>query len=339
MSLFDSSKNRIKTVQIKSRALSRPAQEILSKFQQTQASTTLKKTIWAIGGGKGGVGKSLFSANTAIALAQQGYKVLSIDLDLGGANLHTCLGVPIPQKTLSDYISKKVININDVIVKTPIPNLSLVSGAQDEIGIANLKQTHKNMILKSLENVEADFILLDLGAGTSFNTLDFFIAADQGFLVSLPEPTAIENTYRFIKSVFYRRLSMFEETFDIQHLINQAHKAKINQSASSPLELIKKIKSSSPKIGQFIEQEMAKMHLNLVINQVRTQNDRDLGFAIEKVAKGYFGINVNYAGYLEYDSAVWQSVKRKTPLMKEFPNAHVAQNIQRITSTILKGLS
>jgi flagellar biosynthesis protein FlhG len=98
--------------------------------------------IWAVGGGKGGVGKSLVTANTSICLALMGYKVVTVDLDLGGANMHTCLGIPIPEKTLSDYISKKVSDFSDLLVPTPVKNLSIISGAQDELGIANLKQMH-----------------------------------------------------------------------------------------------------------------------------------------------------------------------------------------------------
>jgi flagellar biosynthesis protein FlhG len=141
-----------------------------------------KNKIWAVGGGKGGVGKSLVTANTSICLALMGYKVVTVDLDLGGANMHTCLGIPIPEKTLSDYISKKVGDINDLVVSTPIKNLKIISGAQDELGMANLRQMHKNKILSKLGELDADYVLLDLGAGTSFNTLDFFISADKGML-------------------------------------------------------------------------------------------------------------------------------------------------------------
>ena len=84
------------------------------------------KKIWAVGGGKGGVGKSLVSANVAICLALMGNKVVAVDLDLGGANLHTCLGLPIPSVTLSDYISKKITNFEDLLVPTPINNLKII---------------------------------------------------------------------------------------------------------------------------------------------------------------------------------------------------------------------
>ena len=162
--------------------------------------------IWAIGGGKGGVGKSMVTANLSICLSLMGYKVVAIDLDLGGANLHTCLGVPVPDLTLSDYLSKKVRTMSELQTKTPIKNLTIISGAQDDMGIANLRQMQKAKILNKLGTLNADYILLDLGAGTNLNTLDFFISADQGILIALPEPTSIENTYRFIKSVYHRKL-------------------------------------------------------------------------------------------------------------------------------------
>ena len=108
------------------------------------------KKIWAVGGGKGGVGKSLVSANVAICLALMGNKVVAVDLDLGGANLHTCLGLPIPSVTLSDWVSKKITNFEDLLVPTPINNLKIISGAQDEMGMANLKHMQKNQIIRKL---------------------------------------------------------------------------------------------------------------------------------------------------------------------------------------------
>ena len=167
-----------------------------------------RQTIWAVGGGKGGVGKSLITANLSICLALMGYKVVAIDLDLGGANLHTCLGVPIPEKTLSDFFSKKVAHFSELLTPTPISNLMVISGAQDDVSVANLKQFHRSKVIAQLTELDADYILLDLGAGTAINTLDFFITADQGILTVLPEPTSIENTYRFIKAVYHRKLKL-----------------------------------------------------------------------------------------------------------------------------------
>lgn len=294
-----------------------------------------KSQIWAVGGGKGGVGKSLVTANTSICLALMGYKVVTVDLDLGGANIHTCLGLPIPKKTLSDLLSKKVNHISDLLVDTPIKNLKIISGAQDELGMANLKQTHKNKILAKLNELDADYIILDLGAGTSYNTLDFFLAADKGILVILPEPTSIENTYRFIKSIFFRRLKMIEEFYEIQGLMSQAMDIQNTNPMATPLDIIQNLKEINPDIGNKVEHEMTKLCPNIIINQVRSQKDIDIGFSIQNICKRYFGLRVNYTGYLEYDASVWQSVKKRKPLLMEYPDSKLVNNFDKIVNKLI----
>lgn len=295
------------------------------------------KKIWAIGGGKGGVGKSLVSANVAICLALMGNKVVAVDLDLGGANLHTCLGLPIPQVTLSDYVSKKITNFEDLLVPTPIHNLKIISGAQDEIGMANLKHMHKNQIIRKLHDLDADYILFDLGAGTAFNTIDFFITADKGILVVLPEPTSIENTYRFIKSVFYRRLKMVEGVAEIEAIINESMNAKIaTGSSTSPSDLVRKISEINPEVGLRIKDEMALFRPNLIINQVRSQADIDIGYSIQSICRKYFGIEMPFPGYLDYDQSVWQSVRKRKPLLIEYPNSKLVNNFDRIVNRLIE---
>lgn len=298
---------------------------------------TRMKKIWAIGGGKGGVGKSLVSSNVAICLALMGHKVVAIDLDLGGANLHTCLGLPIPKVTLSDYISKKVTKFEDLLVPTPITNLQIISGAQDELGMANLKHMHKNEIIQSLHELDADYILFDLGAGTAMNTIDFFITADKGVLVVLPEPTSIENTYRFIKSVFYRRLKLVDGVSEIESLINESMNAKLTSGPLlSPSDLIKKISEINPEVGFRAKAEMANFRPNLIINQVRSQADIDIGYSIQSISRKYFGIEMAFPGYLDYDQSVWQSVRKRKPLLIEYPNSRLVNNFDRIVNRLIE---
>lgn len=295
------------------------------------------KKIWAIGGGKGGVGKSLVSANVAICLALMGNKVVAVDLDLGGANLHTCLGLPIPQTTLSDFVSKRVTNFEDLLVPTPINNLKIISGAQDELGMANLKHMHKNLIISKLHELDADYILFDLGAGTAFNTIDFFITADKGILVALPEPTSIENTYRFIKSVFYRRLKLVDGVSEIEQMIDESMNAKLaSGGTTSPADLLRKISELDPELGLKVRMEMSHFRPNLIINQVRSQADIDIGYSIQSICRKYFGIEMTFPGYLDYDQSVWQSVRKRKPLLIEYPNSRLVNNFDRIVNRLIE---
>ena len=290
--------------------------------------------IWAIGGGKGGVGKSLFAANLSIFLALLGNRVVSIDLDLGGANLHTCLGVPIPEQTLSDYVNRRVKSLDDLITPTPIKNLSIISGAQDAVGIANLKRIQKTKLMSKLNQIDADYVIFDLGAGTTFNTLDFFIMAHKGILVVLPEPTSIENTYRFIKSMHYRQLVLMEDLLGLRPLINEVMNSKMGANIT-PSQLVDKAISLDPKLGHKLKVGIERLQPKLVVNQVRTQSDIDIGFSMKSICKKYFGVSMDYVGYLDYDAAVWQSVKKRRPLLMEFPNCKLINNFDRIVSRLL----
>ncbi len=291
--------------------------------------------IWAIGGGKGGVGKSLLTANLSICLSLMGYKVTAIDLDLGGANLHTCLGVNIPSQTLSDYVNKKVKSLSEVMTSTGIPNLYMISGAQDDLGMANIKELHKNKILGSLHEISSDYILFDLGAGTAFNTLDFFINADQGLLMVLPEPTSIENTYRFLKSVFFRKLKLIYDLVEYYPLIDKTMNSKLTSDNLSPKQLLDKIAELNPVVGEKVFKEMSYFRPKLVINQVRTQADIDIGFSMKTICKRYFGLDVDFVGYLDYDPSVWQSVKKRRPLLMEFPSSKIVSNFDKIVHRLL----
>jgi flagellar biosynthesis protein FlhG len=294
------------------------------------------KQVWAIGGGKGGVGKSLVASSFAVSLSRQGNRVIAIDLDLGGANLHTSLGVELPKQTLSDFFAGRIDNLDQCVVPSGIPNLGLISGAQDSVGITNVNRSHKVEFFQKIRELDADYLVFDLGAGTNFNTLDFFIFADIGITAMLPEPTSIENAYRFVKSVYYRRLWLSPRLGRARQLIEMAMDPKNSLGIKTPADLYREVNLLHPETGMALKEEIEKFQPKLVVNQVRTQTDVDIGFSVKSVCKKYFGIDLDYVGYLDYDSAVWQAVRRKRPLMLEFPNSRVVSSIDRITNYLLK---
>ena len=152
------------------------------------ASRRARRVI-SVGGGKGGIGKSLISANLGIELARRGKKVVLVDADLGGANLHTTLGIDLPRRTLSDFIERRVEKIEDAVTPTGIANLGLVSGAMDHLDAANPKYAQKMRLLRNVQQMDVDYAILDLGAGTHANVLDFFlVSASRIVAMSFCEP-------------------------------------------------------------------------------------------------------------------------------------------------------
>lgn len=299
-----------------------------------QKNTMKKAKIIAIGGGKGGVGKTIVTSNLGVSLAWQRKKVIIIDADLGGANLHTCFGLPTEVPTISDYISQAIPDLKDTIVQTGIENLRIISGARDSLNIANITNDQKLKFMNAIKDLDADYILLDLGAGTSYLVIDFFLIADTGLLVMLPEPTSIENVYRFIKAAFYRKLRSLETSMGMEDLVASVMSEKTDEEIKTPLHLLNAIKEKDPSRGERLVNEMLKFNPKVVVNMVRTSADVDLGASVTFACKRYFGINVNFLGYVNYSNSIWQSIRNRKPLIVDFPNSTMVTSFTNIMKNL-----
>jgi len=142
--------------------------------------------IISLGSGKGGVGKSFLAANMGIHIAGLSKKVILVDADLGNANLHTYLDLPLRRLTLSDFVFGKVSNLAPIAFQTGVPNLSLIPGGKAPLGVANILYKKKIELLKAIKRLPADYIILDLGTGVSFNVLDFFLIAHHKVVIARP---------------------------------------------------------------------------------------------------------------------------------------------------------
>ena len=164
------------------------------------------KTIIAVGGAKGGVGKSALAANLAVGLALLGQKVVLADLDLGGADVHLYLGVKSLPNTWNDFLDKKVDSIEEIMTPTPYEGLKLIGGDSSRLGSENLPYHQKRKIMRHLQEMEGDYLILDLGGNSTYNVLDFFLFADRKIVISGTEPASILDSYSFIKVSIYRLL-------------------------------------------------------------------------------------------------------------------------------------
>lgn len=299
-----------------------------------QDQTSHRKMIWTIGGGKGGSGKSFITANVGICLAKLGIRVVLIDADLGGANLHTFLGISPPGLSLSDFIKKRVSHLREVLIPTAVPNLQLLTGAEDLLNAVDAKSVQKQKMVRSIRSLNGDTALVDLGAGNSLSVLDFFLMSDGGILVVTPEPTSIENSYRFLKSAFYRRLKQSVSSSSVKALIDDAMDRKNEVGIQNPHDLIRAVSRIDEGDAQRMIEEAETFHPNLILNQVRSKKDIEIGFSIRSACLKYFGIHLHYLGYVVYDQEVNQSIRRRRPLVLENPKSRAAQCVMEIASKL-----
>jgi flagellar biosynthesis protein FlhG len=289
--------------------------------------------IFPIGGGKGGVGKSFLAASLGALIAKHGRKVVLIDLDLGASNLHTFLGIKSPQNGLNSFLDKSVGSLQDVAVPTNIHNLSFISSFHCAMEIANLFHAQKIKLIKAIKNLDFDTILIDLGAGTNFNTLDFFLTASEGIFVCTPEPTSIENAFRFIKSAYLRRLKQLIKRNDFNSKVKQLAEEELHAMNSS--DIIDFLLANDPDNEVFLKQRISKFNFKFVLNQFRKNMDPRLGEKIETVCNRHFYSRFEFLGNIDFDERVHDAIFHKKLFIREYPDSGTAVKLKKIAGRLV----
>jgi len=302
----------------------------------TGTSGHLNPRLVAVGGGKGGVGKSVLSVGLAWSLASRGHSCVLVDADLGAANAHTLLGMEMPKRTLGDLFGRRVEELEELLEPTVHPNLKLISGAHGMLEVANLPYAQKLKLIRKLSDLKSEFILLDLGAGSSFNVLDFFLAADIGLAVTQPTPTSIENLYYFLKAAYfriYKRSLHLAKTAGVaadmlEHLQRSAYR--------SPRDLLIKAHELDADLGRYLDQALSGFAPRLILNQVRRSEEKQLGEQMAVACEDFFGLPVSFMGAVQRDDRVLDAVQARRCVLEAYPRSTFALGVHDIALSLIR---
>ncbi len=207
-------------------------------LQTDDQSKDHKTRIIAITSGKGGVGKTNIAVNMAIAYAQLGKRVILIDGDMGMANVNVLLNI-VPQYNLMQVINHQK-KMNEIVLDTEF-GIKFIAGANGFSKIANLSVDELDYFAKEFSSLSnADIIIIDTGAGIANNVLQFVAAADEVYVVTTPEPTAITDAYGIIKII---TTELVNREVNLKLLVNRVHSADEGKRISERIITI---------VGQFL---------------------------------------------------------------------------------------
>jgi len=303
------------------------------------AAARSRREIWAVGGGKGGIGKSFITASLGWELASMGRRVVLLDADLGGANLHLQLGMPKPARTLGDFIQRRASSLEEVVTDTPVLGLRLVSGAADLLSAPDINHLQKLRLLNQIRALDVEVVVIDLGAGTSHNTLDFFLLSDVSILVVVPEPASVDNAYRFIKSALYRRLRAAAPTRRARELVTAALDPKGSLAIRTPVDLLARVEAEDAEAAVVLRREADAFQPCFVVNEVRDEADVDIGHQLVAACSWHLGLRTRYAGFVHHDDAVWKAVRSRTLFMSEARASRAAEEVRRLAGGLAAGES
>jgi flagellar biosynthesis protein FlhG len=302
--------------------------------QHTEKEQTQSPQIWAVGGGKGGIGKSVLSILISMALAETGQDTVVIDGDLGGANLHTFMGIRTPSRTLNDFINRQYATLDDVCMGTEQKGLRIICGASEVLTLANLQYTQKTKILQAISKIEADHVILDLGAGTGFNTLDFFLSAHRQIVVMTPQPVAIQNAYAFVRNAVYRTLSrLTSRRPTLGGLVKAAMDPKNDMQVRTVSTLLDRVaENGDPEDAAKMAMHLKRIRPTLITNMVREPRDKNAGRIIQMVSQKHLMIQAEIGGGIYFDPQINAMVSAMEPLTRIDRDSNAIQSALAIVS-------
>ncbi|MDR0323882.1 MAG: AAA family ATPase [Treponema sp.] len=296
--------------------------------------------IIPIASGKGGVGKSLVSANLGVAFAQVGQRVVLADLDLGASNLHLVLGHHAPQMGIGTYLNKTKSNFSDVIAETNIRGLRFIPGDNEIPGTANLSITQRKSLVKQLLDLKdnTDILILDLGAGTHQSILDFFLLSNQGIVVSAPSVTAVLNAYVFLKNTVFRL--MFNSFAKGSPARNYLEKIRKDGSGGHHKlyipKMLPEIKKLDPASHEKFIKRLETLNPRLIMNMVDEPKNADVAMKIRRSCEEYLDLKIEHMGIIYRDIIQDTALASRLPVTLYKPQSLLSQAIYRIADKILQ---
>lgn len=292
--------------------------------------------ILPIASGKGGVGKSAIAVNLAILLAQKGKKVVLMDFDLGGANLHTLLGLKNNHTGLGNFIYKQETSFAPLLQETGVPNLQFIAGDCLFPGTPNMSFFIKRKMVKEIEALDADYAILDLGGGTTYNTLDFYLLTYNSILVTSPELTSILNAYSFLKSAAYRFLiRQFKAKSPERSMIDNYINNSTAGAESSFVALVDEICRQYPSSGEKTRQELQKYRPQVILNMGKSTQDLEMARRLRSLVWNKLNIAMDFVGFTPKDNAIEMAVATRRPIAVSNPQNPFVVHLNSAADRIL----
>jgi flagellar biosynthesis protein FlhG len=303
-------------------------------------------TTIAILGAKGGVGTSLFSANLAIYLATIGKRVLAVDADPAGANLHAMLGIeprvapyvaPTPAFGAEGSLGSLLTVLDHDSINTlpprepvdgPISGLHLMDGGLSEPHRGSVRRSSLKELHARLVKHDADFAVVDLGSTASDAAIRFWCGANHRLAVTMPEPNAVSGLYRLVRKAFAATAMEAVSDEGQQSALHTAF-AKAGHTPA-PSDIAALVQREWPDLGHTLRDCMSRLQFPFIVNQARLRADLELGDQVTVAVRRRYGVYLRYLGYVEHDDAVRTCSKKRRPLLLESPGSRASRNIEKI---------
>jgi flagellar biosynthesis protein FlhG len=296
-----------------------------------------RKKIIPIASGKGGVGKSVIASNLALTFSIYRKKTILVDLDLGGSNLHTYLGLKNRSLGIGNLISDKSFSIEDIVIKTKYPDLHFIPGDVVVTGTANINHRQITKLFSQIIKLDADYIIIDLGSGSSSLVTDLFLISNSGLIVTSCQAPSVLNAFSLIKSTVFNFLKLRSKNNKAVHAyLTEILKEKTPGALPKINTILKNIRKIDKDLGINLRKDLQLLKLKLVANMGTAPDNLDIIQSLVDLVKKDLGIGIELIGMIFFDTEVNNSVLRLEPLIFTEEDSIAVRQLHRIAQKILQ---
>jgi flagellar biosynthesis protein FlhG len=297
----------------------------LTKPIVSEDAEQYQKKIFAIASGKGGTGKSTVAINFSLALAALGHSVVLVDADLGGADLNVLLNILQPQHSLKDYLDRTIDSLDEILQFTPTSNFKVLLNGSDIVSLSNPNWNDKVRMIKGIQSLNADYIIVDLGPDIAYNNLDFFNMAPTGYLITQNVDTMVMGFYRFLKAAFTRRVRFHYRRFrEVEDLIDDY---KDQGWQKGRFNIVSHIRSLGLEYSNMLDSLLEEYNPALIFNKVNGKAAHSTAERICEFVRRNYGFKLRLGGFIPEDKRVINAYEMNVPFIFKYPHCDASAAI------------
>lgn len=281
-----------------------------------QVQSLKRPKLVCIASGKGGVGKTAFTASLAFELAQLGKKVIAIDADFGGPDLHEWMGIDRPERTLKSFFAEPRWHLEDLRVATQHKNLDMICGEIGSLDFSNPKFFLRQKFMRQLGQLDADFVLVDSSPGTLYTTIDLFLTCDEGIMVTHPDPTSYMDAFNFLRVALIRKLTKTLSASEVaMRFLRDFEKWDWEKYDRSLRPILVKIDEIDPEAGLLFKKVLAFFRIKLITNMVFETAELEESENFAARLQHLLMIRPELLGYIHFNKNLRRSIKKHRPFI------------------------
>lgn len=293
-------------------------------------SATSAPKLIAVAGGRDGVGKTVFAAMLGICLAGFERRTILVDLDFSDANVGGYLNLAHAEKSLNRYFAGRSIHLAQIIRHTPFAGLDAITLQSDELATTWPRPWQKRRLRRQLRQLDADYVILDLGSASSDVGLDFFLTADDAILLSTGDVFSVVNSYSFIRSALLRNLKRrFYDHPDLLRMVDECG-LLVDCKLVKPLNSMMRQLDLTARERFLAAAEVWQTFRPRVVLNFRQDEDLDDFILLGPITRDLLNIELDYWGHIRFDENIARAVRAQRPEQLLRPTSPASEDVVRL---------